>query len=206
MTAGNQPLSSVSKSAFDICVMIVEEECYLDASPAKGNDYERAIHEVGLAIRDRIRCAQQGAGGGAQPPRTPLDRKTLDELIQRHASAYVARGSAISDSIIAECKASREALLALSAVTPSPGPDREGTLKMVAGIFSESVHDTYTREEVVSIVEDMIRVGRPTSSVASTNRLCPNGLEHGNCGFPNCVSSCPGRLSLTSTQSGGAAR
>jgi hypothetical protein len=55
----------------------------------------------------------------------------------------------------------------LYAVTPSPGPDREGTLKMVAGLFSESVHDTYTREEVVSIVEDMIRVGCPESSVAS---------------------------------------
>jgi hypothetical protein len=27
---------------------------------------------------------------------------------------------------------------------------------------------------------------------------CPNGLEHGNCLHPDCVSSCPGRLALRS--------
>lgn len=26
---------------------------------------------------------------------------------------------------------------------------------------------------------------------------CPNGLEHGNCLHPNCVTSCPGRISLS---------
>jgi hypothetical protein len=49
-------------------------------------------------------------------------RAALEKLIQRHASAYVARGCAISDSIIAECKASREALLAALATIPrEPG-------------------------------------------------------------------------------------
>jgi hypothetical protein len=53
-----------------------------------------------------------------------LDREALEKLIQRHASAYVARGAAISDSIIAECKASRDALLAaLSAVTTRDKPN-----------------------------------------------------------------------------------
>ena len=28
-------------------------------------------------------------------------------------------------------------------------------------------------------------------------KLCPNGLEHGNCLHPNCVESCPGRIPLT---------
>jgi hypothetical protein len=37
-----------------------------------------------------------------------------------------------------------------------PG-SREATLKMVANLFAESVHETYTREEVVSLIEDMIR-------------------------------------------------
>lgn len=27
---------------------------------------------------------------------------------------------------------------------------------------------------------------------------CPNGLEHGNCLWPGCVASCPGRISLLS--------
>jgi hypothetical protein len=38
----------------------------------------------------------------------------------------------------------------------APG-SREATLKMVANLFAESVHETYTREEVVIVVEDMIR-------------------------------------------------
>lgn len=50
-----------------------------------------------------------------------IDREAIEKLIQRHASAYVARGGALSDSIIAECKASREALLAaLSPVSSTP--------------------------------------------------------------------------------------
>lgn len=54
---------------------------------------------------------------------------------------------------------------------PDPAQDavnaREATLKMVAGLFAESVHETYTREEIVNVVEDMIRLGRP-SLVSST--------------------------------------
>lgn len=46
----------------------------------------------------------------------------LEKLIQRHASAYVTRGHAISDSIIAECKASREALLAFFAAQQPAAP------------------------------------------------------------------------------------
>lgn len=53
------------------------------------------------------------------------------------------------------------------AAQPSPAAD---TLKMVADLFSESVHETYTREEVVTIVEDMIRLTRPTPQVSSTDR------------------------------------
>lgn len=52
-------LAQGQKDPFDICVMIVEEECYLDAEPAEGDDYERGMHGAGLAIRDRIRCAQR---------------------------------------------------------------------------------------------------------------------------------------------------
>lgn len=40
-----------------------------------------------------------------------------------------------------------------------------------------------------------------SSRLPSAMPRCPNGLEHGNCGFPTCVPSCPGRLSLTSTHS-----
>jgi len=47
---------------------------------------------------------------------------------------------------------------------------RESTLKMVAGLFAESVHETYTREQIVSVVEDMIRLGRPSSSLSSTEQ------------------------------------
>jgi hypothetical protein len=44
-----------------------------------------------------------------------------------------------------------------------PG-SREATLKMVADLFTKSVHETYTREEVVSVIEDMIRLGSPVQS------------------------------------------
>ena len=47
------------RDPFDTCVMIVEEECILDKPPARDDTYERAMHEIGLAIRDRIRCAQR---------------------------------------------------------------------------------------------------------------------------------------------------
>lgn len=48
--------------------------------------------------------------------------REIDNLIQRHASAYVARGSAINDAIIAECKASRQALR--DAILALSGPTR----------------------------------------------------------------------------------
>lgn len=78
----------------------------------------RALHaETVLAEQNSRRVAQR------QP-----DMEALERLIQRHASAYVARGSAISDSIIAECRASREALLTALAEQPSPAAD-SGSLK-----------------------------------------------------------------------------
>lgn len=55
-------LAQTARDPFDICVMIVEEECVLDKPPARDDNYERAMHEVGLAIRDRIRCAQRNPG------------------------------------------------------------------------------------------------------------------------------------------------
>lgn len=42
-------------------------------------------------------------------------------------------------------------------------------------------------------------------ALPSTRCLCPNGLEHGNCLFPDCVSSCPGRLAHSSTDRDAAA-
>lgn len=42
--------------------------------------------------------------------RIPPQGPDIDRAIQRHASAYVARGAAISDSITAECIAARDAL------------------------------------------------------------------------------------------------
>jgi hypothetical protein len=44
-----------------------------------------------------------------------------------------------------------------------PG-SREATLKRVANLFAKSVHETYTREEVVSLIEDMIRLDSPVPS------------------------------------------
>lgn len=41
---------------------------------------------------------------------------------------------------------------------------REATLRMVAGLFEESVHETWSRAEVVSIVEDMIKLGKPSAT------------------------------------------
>lgn len=38
---------------------------------------------------------------------------------------------------------------------------KDETLRMVVGMFEESVHETYTKDEVMSIVEDMISLGRP---------------------------------------------
>lgn len=47
---------------------------------------------------------------------------------------------------------------------------REATLRMVAGLFAESVHETYTRDEVVSVVEDMIELGRaPAAAKEATH-------------------------------------
>lgn len=34
----------------------------------------------------------------------------------------------------------------------------------------------------------------PTGGEARDNTHCSNGLEHGNCLYPDCISSCPGRL------------
>jgi hypothetical protein len=44
--------------------------------------------------------------------------------------------------------------------------------------------------------DEIVRLSTPISSTLR----CPNGLEHGNCLHPNCVSSCPGRLALTSPE------
>jgi hypothetical protein len=75
-----------------------------------------------------------------------------------------------------ECASPRDCTVArpTSQITSTNGPAqsgtgvREATLKMVAVLFAESVHETYTREEIVSVVEDMIRLGCPSPSVAST--------------------------------------
>ncbi len=84
----------------------------------------------------------------------------------------------------------------------------QDTLKMVAGMFAESVHETYTREEVVSIVEDMIRVGSP---VSSTHRVCAKcgcetkgeeALVDGKIWCHPCADG----VVVSSTQSGGAAK
>jgi len=72
--------------AFDICVMIVEEECYLDEPNYPANKHQRS---VGYAIRDRIRAAQKevalrsdAAGGeklGSSEPLGPhYDGTTMD--------------------------------------------------------------------------------------------------------------------------------
>lgn len=50
---------AIEDAIYDFCVMVVEEECVLDKPPARDDTYERAMHEIGLSIRDRIRCAQR---------------------------------------------------------------------------------------------------------------------------------------------------
>lgn len=39
-----------------------------------------------------------------------------------------------------------------------------------------------------------------TDDLRKRPEKCPNGLEHGACLYPECVASCPGRLSVTSAQ------
>lgn len=36
---------------------------------------------------------------------------------------------------------------------------RDETLKMLANLFSESVHETWTKEEIINIIEDVIKLG-----------------------------------------------
>lgn len=64
----------------------------------------------------------------------------------------------------------------------------EQTLRMVAGMFEESSHETYTREEVVSIVEDMIGIATPAQPEPVAQRgsaiccNCDKPLSCGACG------------------------
>jgi hypothetical protein len=60
--------------AFGICRMIVDEECCLDAEP--DSPARTAQHRVGLAIRDRIDCAQRNQ----DKPRLPPDITVTDTL------------------------------------------------------------------------------------------------------------------------------
>jgi hypothetical protein len=46
--------------AYDACIKIVEEACALDAPPADADVYERTMHDIGIAIRDRLRIARDG--------------------------------------------------------------------------------------------------------------------------------------------------
>ena len=78
-----------------------------------------------------------------------------------------------------------------------PAYSSQDTLKMVAGMFEASVHETYTREEVVSIVEDVIRVGRPTSSIPSTDGAHDDSVS---------AADVKGILAVTSTTGGSAAK
>ena len=40
------------------------------------------------------------------------------------------------------------------------GKAREATLLMVASLFAESIHETYSRDQIVSIVEDIITLSK----------------------------------------------
>jgi len=51
-----QPGAGERESAIKFCITVVEEECVLDARP-DDSEYERAVHNIGLVIRDRLNCA-----------------------------------------------------------------------------------------------------------------------------------------------------
>ena len=57
-----------------------------------------------------------------------------------------------------------------------------------------------TPGEVNHFLGDHIRDLISKQDNSPSNPVCPNGLEHGSCLFPHCVSSCPGRLSLAPEQ------
>lgn len=40
-------------------------------------------------------------------------------------------------------------------------------------------------------------LSRLTDELRERSEKCPNGLDHGACLYPECVPSCPGRLSVT---------
>lgn len=78
----------------------------------------------------------------------------------------------LSDGELEEYLKQADQVIAMVAPANNQGSVREATLRMVAGLFEESVHDNYTREEIVSIIEDMIRLGTRTHSLlcASADR------------------------------------
>jgi hypothetical protein len=70
-----------------------------------------------------------------------------------------------------------EELEARGAAQAVPG-SREATLRMVAVLFAKSVHETYTREEVVSVVEDWILPNDFANEIASSiDRAQERGID-----------------------------
>lgn len=77
---------------------------------------------------------------------------------------------------------------------------REGFPAMTPGefidFFCRGHRGAWPDKWVTRIEFERLDGGIPVGGAPGPTR-CPNGLEHGNCGFPDCVSSCPGRLSLS---------
>lgn len=55
-------------------------------------------------------------------------------------------------------------LAALRAAPAQCGVQNGGALRALADLFSESAHETWTKDEIVNVIEDAIRIGSPVSS------------------------------------------
>jgi hypothetical protein len=73
----------------------------------------------------------------------------------------------------------------------------EPTREEIANTVQAASKTCLSWEDAVGIAQAILALTKPRSEARAPTH-CPNGIEHGACLHPDCVSSCPGRLPVRS--------
>lgn len=105
-------------------------------------------------------------GERSYPVTTPLrERIALILLSRRGFGFYLDPMEGGQDAYDLTMEALDEADAIISVLPDGVAqPSRNDALRLLSDLFSESVHETWSKEEIVNIIEDAISVGSPLPS------------------------------------------
>lgn len=174
-----------------------------------GKGRKVSAETVASAYRRIANALEEIALPPSEPSQRGEARKIVEQcarLVEQHATEMRMAGTTMTArgvSSIARGLLSRWDHDQFGLAAPAPKCEAvsvESRLRQIKA-FAKVINENNFLDIALRIkrqVDAALSAERESAGEERDTRRCPNGLEHGNCLHPDCVSSCPGRWDLSS--------